>query len=124
MALLSVVPDPDILPEQAVAQAMQLDLMPAHIRVHQLHRSGAPIWRWSLVDGAPHVRDPEVTVYPGIEEQGHWRQTAPAIHPELRGGVVVATAHGWVVVATDSAEETTTELVEQALAHVAAIEGS
>ena len=121
----------DLTPEQAVAQALQ-DLQPAltseHVRVSPVAPPpdlDGPVWRWVLADGAPQVLDPEITVYPGAVEHRHWRPTAPATPAQIRSGLVVATEHGLVVVGVHQGDEDDDipALIEQALAHVAAIEG-
>ncbi len=127
--IIGPITDPDLTPEQAVvqaAQAIRQPLTPEHIRVTPVAPPpgiGGPVWRWVLVEGAPQVLDTEVTVYPGAEEHGHWRPTHHQAPAEIRGGLVVASEHGWVVVAVHQGDEDEdlTELADQALAHVAAL---
>ena len=119
MVRLSVIPDPDLDPREAVARALQ-DLQPAldtrHVQAVSvdppLEDIEEPVWRWSLVDGAHLVQDRQVTVYPGGTS-----------HPEIRSGIVMQVRGDWMVVATDSEDETADELAEQALCHLACIRG-
>ena len=84
-------------------QAMNRALLPEHVRVVSVHHPqdlDAPLWRWAL--------------------QGDATQS----HPEFRRGIALDDPElGWVVAATDSEDETATELAEQALCHLACISG-
>ena len=118
-------------PTAAVVQAFQAIrqiLEPHHIQVSPAHTPPAhdgPVWRWMLVDGALSVLDPEITVFEGHVERGHWRPMEPATPAEIRRGIAIRTDLGWVVAAVaDDDHEAATELVEQALAHVAALYGA
>jgi len=102
MALLSVVPDSSLGPAQAAVQALQslqAGLIPEYVQVSQVDPPpghDGPVWRWSLAEGAPPILDREVTVYPGVEEDGRWRPTAVPPSPgEIRSGLVVATESGF-----------------------------
>jgi len=135
MALLSIFPDPDpdpdpdLGPTQAVARALlalQPGLEPEHVRVVSVHCPpgvGVAVWRWELAPSAPTIEDPRVTVVPGLQEDGRWRPTAAPAAETLARGIALQIDIGWVVAAAQSDDETATELLEQALAHVAAIEG-
>ena len=127
MGLLCIVPDIDLTPELAVVQALQglqPALEPHHVRVTLADPPpdglGGPPWRFELT---AHVLDPEITVHEGTVERGLWRPTALATPAEIRNGIAIQTNIGWVVAAAESEDETTTDLVEAALAHVIAIEG-
>ena len=111
-------------------QAIQQTLTPEHIQVTPADPPqdiDGPLWRWTLVDDAPQVQiqDPEIAVFDGHVERGHWSPTTPATHPQIRSGLVVTTEHGMVVVAVHQGDEDDdiNELIEAAMAHVAAIEG-
>ena len=116
-------------PQRAVAQAPQPAIGVEYIIVTPVEPPpglDGPAWRWTLVNGAPPVQDPEVTVHPGAVEQGGcWRPTTQATHAEIRAGLVLSTEHGFVVVGIYQGEDDDiTELAEAALAHVAALFGS
>ena len=124
MALLSIVPDTDLSPDRAVAHALQDLQAPEHIHVSPADPTpdlDGPLWRFELTAASP---DPDIAVYPGIVEHGQWRPTGQASPAEIRRGIAVQTDIGWVVAAAESEDETTTELTEQALAHVAALFGA
>ena len=121
--------DPTAAVLQAVVQALQ-DLQPAtephHIRVTSADPPpdhDRPVWRWTLSDDAPPVLDPAVSVHVGTVERGRWAPTHPHGPAEIRRGLVVAVpGSGWAVVGAHQGEDDDhNDLVEQALAHVAAL---
>ena len=122
--------DPDLTPEHAVVQAfltIQQTQTPKqeHVLVSPADLPpdlDRPVWRWTLSDDAPPVLDPELTTFTGTVERGRWSPTTPAAPAEIRGGLVVATALGMVVVGLYRDEDDDlAELAEQAMAHVATL---
>ncbi len=129
MALLSFIPDPDLAPERAIVRALQ-ELDPAlaadrieSLCVHSPRGLGVPTWRWKLAR-AP-LQDPEVTIFPGAVDGGQWKPTGPATPAEIRRGIAIQVEGGWVVAAAHPADEDDDlAQAEQALAHVAAVNGA
>ena len=114
-------------PKQTVVQALhdlQPALTPEQVQVSSVNPPSGldgPVWRFELT--APAL-DPDVTVFNGSVDGGLWRRTGAAAPAEIRGGLVVDTEHGLVVVGVhEGDEDDINELVEQALAHIQLIEG-
>ena len=108
---------------------LQPALTPEHVQVTPVDPPpdlDGPLWRWTFSDDAPQVQvlDTEVTTFRGSVEQGHWRPMTEATHAQIRGGLVVATEHGHVVLGVHQGDEDDdlNDLVEQALAHIQLIE--
>lgn len=86
-------------PEDAVVAAFKRhDLADEHVVVEVLDQD-IGVWTWRLTADAPKVLDSEVVTVEGVVgDDGMWRPTAPAGHPSIEHGIVVASEFGWLVV--------------------------